>query len=717
MKLLCYVLAAALGACVASVDAKPPAKRPTPATIEQSGGTHDGDNVAGDQTKWIIHGDATIVVPDHKAIPTSPAQKATQPPAAKKLVEENCLIGPAHMRSQMFADVSFWFGMSLADFKRLRDDEPPVYHKFTGTRAIVTPRILEFVSPAELDRELGCAELVKDDCVEYSVYSLEDERSLEREWATEWEDQERKGLLKDPQRLAQIVGCFSEQDDTQAHNGAQLWTIRLESLANLLEQPQAAAEIGVAQRHTLLADVLQRWAHLLILRATWEPIEDVHGRAGNLFAKAADLIPSQEWLRKAAADQYVLHGAYDKAADQQERIIAMIRAKHADKDPRSDTPIRDVMAAIHGERPDRDTQPSLRRREAFAMLQLVDWRGAAGQLDLAQRASSDLRRFLDSADDMNAEDRRRFRVKVHIMTGEIFADRRQWDTASQYYEAAADYATQGDSRWTETAALNPAIPAEPHRWLLHAGALASFGENRARMASLERRIRSTVPYFAANGQAPSWGIWRYLMARWWSTLGLKDRNSYEASRFEADLALERLLQGSVAIEEKNIPALDGLDAGKDLAGGVFPRSAFLTSKSEIATAPTALLYRSLIEYLVRANEDASEQRIAEAQSSYAMATDIAAGLAPRIRPSGPFLQIAVLRAEARFLQEHQRDPMRSIQLTKRADALRLASTCDEQIQAAFRDNPKQLRANEKSKEKTTIAGSVPLLCPFKLAAG
>ena len=41
-----------------------------------------------------------------------------------------------------------------------------------------------------------------------------------------------------------------------------------------------------------------------------------------------------------------------------------------------------------------------------------------------------------------------------------------------------------------------------------------------------------------------------------------------------------------------------------------------------------------------------------------MATDIAAELTQRIRPSGPFLEIAVLHAEARFLQEYRLNPMR-----------------------------------------------------------
>jgi hypothetical protein len=728
VKLLCYFFsAAALAVFVASVEAKPPPNRSTPATIEQSGGSHEGDNVAGDQTKVIIHGNPTIVVPSpgQLPIPTPPKEKTVKsPPPDKeghvrqvaKFIKDGCIIQPAAMTSQMFADISFWFGMSVTEFARIPHDEPPIYHKFTGTRPIVTPKIFQAVSPAEFDRELGCVDLVKDDCVEYDVYSIEDHRSLTREWATEWEDQERKGLLKDPDRLAQIVRCFSEHDDTLAGNGVQLWTIRLENLAKLLEQPQATSEIGAARRHSLLADTLQRWAHLLILRATSQPVKDVHRQAGDLFAKAADLIPSQEWLRKAAAEQFVAHGAYDRAADQQEQIIAMIRAKRPTKDTPSETPGRDVVAILQGERPN-DPRRDVHGREVLAMLQLVDWRGAAGQLDLAQRASSDLRQFLDSADHMNAADRRRFQVHVHLMTGEIFAERRQWDTASEYFEAAADYAMRGNSPSAEAAGLYQGPRIEPHPWLLHAGALASFGENRARMANLDGRIRSTVPYFVQNSKVPTWGVWRYLMARWWSTLSLKDKNLYEKSRLEADLALERLLMGPVAIDSQNVPALDGLNWGANFAGGVFPASAFLKSKGEIASATTALLYRSTIEYLVRADEDASDQSIADAQKSYAMATDLATELARRIPDSGVFLEIAVLRAEARFLQEHQLNPVRSLQLTELADVLRAEFTCGGDIQTAYHDNPKQLLPNGESKEKKTIVGPVPLLCPFVLEAG
>jgi len=47
-----------------------------------------------------------------------------------------------------------------------------------------------------------------------------------------------------------------------------------------------------------------------------------------------------------------------------------------------------------------------------------------------------------------------------------------------------------------------------------------------------------------------------------------------------------------------------------------------------------------------------------------MATDIAAELTQRVPQSGSFLEIAVLRAEACFLQEYQLNPVRSLQLTK-----------------------------------------------------
>lgn len=688
-----------VAAFLTAADAKPPPEPSRPASIEQSGGTHEGDNVIGDQTKVIIHGNTTIVLPGAASAPAGEQRQKAAKPAPERsrdvqvagFITNGCIIGPAAMRSQMFADLTFDFGMPIADFARIPADEPPVYRKFTGTRPIVTPRILESVSPERLDNELGCVEFVKDDCIEYDLYSIEDGRSLTRRWATEWEDQERKGLLKDPDRLAQIVGCFSEDDNTLANNGAQLWTIRLESLAGLLEQPQTAAEIGAARRHSLLADVLQRWAHLLIVRATQEPIEDVHLKAGDLFAKAADLLPATEWLSKAAADQYAKHRAYDRAADQQERLIGVIRAEAADQ----------------------STWHIRQRREAFAMLQLIAWRGAAGQLNLAQRASSDLRQRLDSADRMELADRLRFQVMAHIMTGEIFAERQQWDTASEYYEAAADYAAQsGDPPLAGVEGLYSWGRGEKQPWLLHAGVLASFGENRVRMTTLDRRIRATVPYFLKDTALPTWDVWRYLMARWWSTLGLKDRYQYESARLEADLALEQLLQRPVAIDSDDVAALDGLNAGESLANGVFPAAAFLQSNSETEGAATALLYRSTIEYLARARQYASDKLIDEALNSYATATDFAAELTKRIPQSGPFLEIAVLRAEVCFLQEHQLVPLRALQLTKRADSLRVAASCNERIRGAYRANAQQLRSNEKSLEKETILGSVPLMCPF-----
>jgi hypothetical protein len=303
----------------------------------------------------------------------------------------------------------------------------------------------------------------------------------------------------------------------------------------------------------------------------------------------------------------------------------------------------------------------------------------------------------------------------------------QWDPASSYYDAAAAYVLdeQPSSADASTRALDPIL--KPQLWLVHAGALACFGGNRDRIFDLDRRIRSTDPYFRHESQEPSWEIWRYLMARWWSSLSEKDKSLSNLARLEADDALEKLLRQPVAIDPTrgnpwnstndavhapSVQALNGLEFGRQLSGGVFPASSFIKSLSEVGGAATPLLYRSILEYVARAERNDSPGRIADTRAFYAMAADMAAELTQRLPNSGAFLEMAVLRAEVGFLQGHQLNPVQVQQLTKRADSLRVAAACNDATRNAYRDAPKTLVQSKEYFQQQTFLGPVPLLCPF-----
>jgi hypothetical protein len=248
---------------------------------------------------------------------------------------------------------------------------------------------------------------------------------------------------------------------------------------------------------------------------------------------------------------------------------------------------------------------------------------------------------------------------------------------------------------------------------------------------LDQKIRSTVPYFRDDSQQPTWEMWGYLLARWWSTLRLRDRTAADLSRVEADRALEKLLQQPVTIDPgqteswegpsgrptdpNRIPPLDGMPVARGFSGSVFPAATYVQSRTEIQPAAAALLYRSIIEHLDRASRAESEGRNADAQSSYLMVAELATELTNPLPHSGAFLEIAILRDEARFLQSHHLNPVRALQLTQRADALLVTTTCDEPVRNAYRDSAKQLVANERSFQKQTELGAVPLVCPFALA--
>ena len=89
----------------------------------------------------------------------------------------------------------------------------------------------------------------------------------------------------------------------------------------------------------------------------------------------------------------------------------------------------------------RSNAPTAPASEALAVkMDAIELRGKAGQFDWALSLSHKLSRDLESNPWTDIPERRPYQALAHMLTGEIYALRKQWGIACEHYETAADFA-------------------------------------------------------------------------------------------------------------------------------------------------------------------------------------------------------------------------------------------------------------------------------------
>jgi tetratricopeptide (TPR) repeat protein len=743
--------------------------------IQQSGGSHRGDNVVGDQSKYIFNGDVTIVVPvtPGESAPAPSSKNKTVPPPQRPRL-------PRSSSPKLPAAAAALGKCVLPRPKRsvvVIDGQEVVAHSSTESAALFEQNLITSpfpISHGELaleveggrfEHELACLELPEFSCSEYSLVSRDGKRRAQRRWTQEWEDQERQGLLKDPARLERIVRCFPDDTDIEGQETQPVWLPRMKKLEDLLSQEQVVVDLGLARQRALEIEVLKRWAHLLLVSGMSQEDGTATLQAAEIFGRAADLAPKEEWLRAAAISNYQSADALTEAADEQAKSLRSLTA---------------VSSLARMSWP-------LERKVLDATVRLVELRIEAGQYDSAAQILRKLRTDLAADSWIKQSDRTVYQVLAHVLTATVLRAQGQYVLASEFYEAAADLAAKPDAtRTAQERDIEVAIS------LLQAGSMACTGGDYSRMTALDARIRRVSSVAAGNAKDLGWIEWRYLMARWYALGRLRKRNEIDGARSQADAALEKLLRRPVEMDMSSpfdarragkhsvavfaapfpadlllnsakaeaqpqrpiilsvippigssagmstsvekyvpkapsasgymsaqqftaVPTLEAIAHVLPFVGTTPPQYLALT-RAQIDAASVPTLYRSVLEGVYQAGLDIQAHRLDEAVATYELTTRIALKLSEHLPVAGTLLEVVILRSYVSFLQGIARHPASSERIAKRADELEMQVNCAPGVVNAYRTAPHKLVENYSMGKTITTFGAVSLSCPFLFSA-